>query len=76
MFAIQGKQLLAYADDIGIIGRVKRDVTAAISSIKHDTAKMGRVILVKKKKKDEDLISKMKNLYFQPLTTATVFFNV
>ena len=34
-------QLLAYADDIDIIGRTKRDVTAAFGAIERESTKMG-----------------------------------
>ena len=37
-------QLLAYADDVDIIGRTKRDVTAAFSAIERESAKMGLVV--------------------------------
>ena len=33
-------QLLTYAEDIDIIGRIKRDVTAAFSSIKRESIKI------------------------------------
>ena len=38
------KVLLAYADDIGIIGRTKRDVTAAYSAIERESTKMGLAV--------------------------------
>ena len=34
-------QLLAYADDIDIIGRTMRDVTAAFSAIERESVKVG-----------------------------------
>ena len=37
-------QLLAYADDIDIIGRTIRDVTAAFSAIEWVSAKMGLAV--------------------------------
>ena len=37
-------QLLAYADDIDIIGRTKRDVTAAFSAIERESTKMGLAV--------------------------------
>ena len=37
-------QLLAYADDIDIIGRTMRDVTAAFSAIERESAKMGLAV--------------------------------
>ena len=37
-------QLLAYADDIDIIGRTQRDVTAAFSAIEKESAKMGLMV--------------------------------
>ena len=37
-------QLLAYADDIGIIRRTKRDVTAAFSAIERESTKMGLAV--------------------------------
>ncbi|XP_050745358.1 uncharacterized protein LOC127011601 [Drosophila biarmipes] len=37
-------QLLAYADDIDIIGRSKRDVTAAFSAIEKESAKVGLAV--------------------------------
>ena len=37
-------QLLAYADDIDIIGRCKRDVTAAFSAIEKESAKVGLAV--------------------------------
>ena len=37
-------QLLAYVDDINIIGNTKRNVTAAFSAIGRESTKMGRVV--------------------------------
>ena len=37
-------QLLAYADDTDIIGRTKRDITAALSAIEREFTKMGLAI--------------------------------
>ena len=37
-------QLLAYAEDIDIIGPTKRDVTAAISAIERKSTKMGLTV--------------------------------
>ena len=37
-------QLLAYTDDIDIIGCTKRDVTAAFSAIEWESAKMGLTV--------------------------------
>ena len=37
-------QLLAYADDIDIIGRTMRDVSAAFSAIELESAKMGLAV--------------------------------
>ena len=37
-------QLLAYTDDIDIIGRTKRDVTAAFSAIERESTKMGLAV--------------------------------
>ena len=37
-------QLLAYADDIDIIGRTKQDVTAAFSAIERESSKMGLAV--------------------------------
>ena len=37
-------QLLAYADDIDIIGRTMRDVTAAFSAIERESAKIGLAV--------------------------------
>jgi len=37
-------QLLAYADDIDIIGRTKRDVTAAFNAIERESAKVGLAV--------------------------------
>ena len=37
-------QLLAYADDIDIIGRTMRDVTATFSAIERESAKMGLAV--------------------------------
>ena len=37
-------QLLAYADDIDIIERTKRNVTAAFSAIERESTKMGLVV--------------------------------
>ena len=37
-------QLLAYADDIDIIGRTKRDVTAAFGAIERESTKMGLAV--------------------------------
>ena len=36
--------LLAYADDIDIIGRTKRDVTAAFGAIERESTKMGLAV--------------------------------
>ena len=36
--------LLAYADNIDIIGRTMRDVTAAFSAIEREPAKMGLAV--------------------------------
>ena len=43
-------QLLAYADNIDIIGRTMRDVTAAFGAIKRENAKMGLSVNEGKKK--------------------------
>ena len=40
----QSVQLLAYADDIDIIGRPKRNVTAAFSAIERKSIKMGLTV--------------------------------
>ena len=40
----KGVQLLAYADDIDIIGRTKRDVTAAFTAIEKESAKVGLAV--------------------------------
>ena len=40
----KGVQLLAYADDIDIIGRTKRDVTAAFAAIEKESAKVGLTV--------------------------------
>ena len=37
-------QLLAYANDIDIIGRTKQDVTAAFSAIERESTKMGLAV--------------------------------
>ena len=37
-------QLLTYADDIDIIGRTMRDVTAAFSAIEEESVKMGLAV--------------------------------
>ena len=37
-------QLLAYADDIDIIGRTMRDVTAVLSAIERESGKMGLAV--------------------------------
>ena len=37
-------QLIAYADDIDIIGRTKRDVTLAFSAIEREPTKMGLTV--------------------------------
>ena len=37
-------QLLAYADDIDIIGRTKRDVTAAFGAIERESTNMGLAV--------------------------------
>ena len=37
-------QLLAYADDIDIIGRTKRDVAAAFCAIEQESTKMGLAV--------------------------------
>ena len=37
-------QLLAYADDIDIIGRTKRDVTAAFGAIEQESTKVGLAV--------------------------------
>ena len=37
-------KLLAYIDDIHIIGCTKRDVTAAFSAIERESTKMGRAV--------------------------------
>ncbi|XP_051864248.1 uncharacterized protein LOC127566265 [Drosophila albomicans] len=41
---ISSVKLLAYADDIDIIGRSKRDVTAAFSAIEKESAKVGLAV--------------------------------
>lgn len=38
------EHLLTYTTNITIIGRTKRDVTAAFSAIEHESAKMGLVV--------------------------------
>ncbi|XP_043064519.1 uncharacterized protein LOC122320475 [Drosophila ficusphila] len=43
-------QLLAYADDIDIIGRTKRDVTAAFGAIEKESAKVGLAVNMEKTK--------------------------
>ena len=37
-------QLVAYADDIDIIGRTKRNVTAAFSAIERESTKIGLAV--------------------------------
>ena len=37
-------KMLAYADDIDIIGRTKRNVTAAFSAIERESTKMGLAV--------------------------------
>ena len=37
-------QLLAYADNIDVIGRTKRDVTTAFSAIERESTKMGLAV--------------------------------
>ena len=41
LFFKKVSNLLAYADDIDIIGRTKRDVTVAFSGIEWESTKMG-----------------------------------
>ena len=43
-FSKKNVQLLAYTDDIDIISRTKRDVTAAISAIERESTKMGLAV--------------------------------
>ena len=40
-YSSKSVQLLAYADDIDIIGCTKRDITAAFSGIERESTKMG-----------------------------------
>ena len=47
-------QLLAYADDIDIKGRTKRDVTAAFNAMGRQSTKMG---LAANKGKTKDMLS-------------------
>ena len=41
LFIKKSVQLNAYADDIDIIGRTKRDITAAFSAIERESTKLG-----------------------------------
>ena len=44
LFKKKSVQLLAYADDIDIIGRSKRDVTPAFSAIERESTKMNLAV--------------------------------
>ena len=44
LFFKKSVQLLAYADDIDIIGRTKRDVTATFSATEQESTKMGLAV--------------------------------